>query len=629
MTKKQKKMLYRIIISAVLMIAFKFVPVDGIVRFLLYLIPYLVIGYDILLKAWKGIKHKQVFDENFLMAIATIGAMIVGLVQSGDYVEGIAVMLFYQIGELFQSYAVGKSRKNISELMDIRPDYANIEVDGKLEQVDPDEVAVGTIIVVQPGEKVPIDGIVVEGISSLNTSALTGESLPRDVKNGDEIISGCINMTGVLKIQTTKEFGESTVSKVLDLVENASSRKSKSEDFISKFAKVYTPAVCYSALALAIIPPLVSQFALGSNPNWGEWIYRALTFLVASCPCALVVSIPLSFFAGIGGASTQGVLVKGSNYLEALSKTGYVVFDKTGTLTQGVFEVSAIHQEGKSYTDAELIEYAALAESSSSHPISKSLQRAYGAEIDRNRVTDIQEISGNGVIAKVDGVEVAAGNAKLMKRLNIQYSGCDLVGTIIHMAIGGEYAGHIVISDLVKPTSKDAIAALKSAGVKKTVMLTGDAKAVAEQVAKDLGVDAVRAELLPGDKVSQVEELLEEKPAKLNLAFVGDGINDAPVLSRADIGIAMGAMGSDAAIEAADVVLMDDDPMKIAKAIKISRKCLRIVHQNTVFAIAVKLLALVFVAFGAANMWMAIFADVGVMVLAILNAVRALFVKKL
>ena len=629
MTKKQKKMLYRIIISAVLMIAFKFVPVDGIVRFLLYLIPYLVIGYDILLKAWKGIKHKQVFDENFLMAIATIGAMIVGLVQSGDYVEGIAVMLFYQIGELFQSYAVGKSRKNISELMDIGPDYANIEVDGKLEQVDPDEVAVGTIIVVQPGEKVPIDGIVVEGISSLNTSALTGESLPRDVKNGDEIISGCINMTGVLKIQTTKEFGESTVSKVLDLVENASSRKSKSEDFISKFAKVYTPAVCYSALALAIIPPLVSQFALGSNPNWGEWIYRALTFLVASCPCALVISIPLSFFAGIGGASTQGVLVKGSNYLEALSKTGYVVFDKTGTLTQGVFEVSAIHQEGKSYTDAELIEYAALAESSSSHPISKSLQRAYGAEIDRNRVTDIQEISGNGVIAKVDGVEVAAGNAKLMKRLNIQYSGCDLVGTIIHMAIGGEYAGHIVISDLVKPTSKDAIAALKSAGVKKTVMLTGDAKAVAEQVAKDLGVDAVRAELLPGDKVSQVEELLEEKPAKLNLAFVGDGINDAPVLSRADIGIAMGAMGSDAAIEAADVVLMDDDPMKIAKAIKISRKCLRIVHQNTVFAIAVKLLALVFVAFGAANMWMAIFADVGVMVLAILNAVRALFVKKL
>ena len=629
MTKKQKKMLYRIIISAVLMIAFKFVPVDGIVRFLLYLIPYLVIGYDILLKAWKGIKHKQVFDENFLMAIATIGAMIVGLVQSGDYVEGIAVMLFYQIGELFQSYAVGKSRKNISELMDIRPDYANIEVDGKLEQVDPDEVAVGTIIVVQPGEKVPIDGIVVEGISSLNTSALTGESLPRDVKNGDEIISGCINMTGVLKIQTTKEFGESTVSKVLDLVENASSRKSKSEDFISKFAKVYTPAVCYSALALAIIPPLVSQFALGSNPNWGEWIYRALTFLVASCPCALVISIPLSFFAGIGGASTQGVLVKGSNYLEALSKTGYVVFDKTGTLTQGVFEVSAIHQEGKSYTDAELIEYAALAESSSSHPISKSLQRAYGAEIDRNRVTDIQEISGNGVIAKVDGVEVAAGNAKLMKRLNIQYSGCDLVGTIIHMAIGGEYAGHIVISDLVKPTSKDAIAALKAAGVKKTVMLTGDAKAVAEQVAKDLGVDAVRAELLPGDKVSQVEELLEEKPAKLNLAFVGDGINDAPVLSRADIGIAMGAMGSDAAIEAADVVLMDDDPMKIAKAIKISRKCLRIVHQNTVFAIAVKLLALVFVAFGAANMWMAIFADVGVMVLAILNAVRALFVKKL
>lgn len=627
MTKKQKKMLYRIIISAVLMIALNFLPVNGIIRFFLYLIPYLVIGHDILLKAWKGIKNKQVFDENFLMAVATIGAMILGLVKTGDYVEGIAVMLFYQIGELFQSYAVGKSRKNITELMDIRPDYANIEMDGKLEQVDPDEIAVGTVIVVQPGEKVPIDGIVVDGISSLNTSALTGESLPRDVKIGDEIISGCINLTGVLRVQTTKEFGESTVSKVLDLVENASSRKSKSEDFISKFAKIYTPAVCYSAMALAIIPPIISMFILGIDANWSEWIYRALTFLVASCPCALVISIPLSFFAGIGGASTQGVLVKGSNYLEALSKTGYVVFDKTGTLTQGVFEVSAIHHN--EMDEEKLIEYAALAESSSSHPISKSLQRAYGKEIDRNRVTDIQEISGNGVIAKVDGVEVAAGNAKLMRKLNVEFNDCHMVGTIIHMAINGEYAGHIVISDLVKPTSKEAIDSLKSAGVKKTVMLTGDAKAVAEQVAKELGVDAVCAELLPGDKVSKVEELLEEKPKKMNLAFVGDGINDAPVLSRADIGIAMGAMGSDAAIEAADVVLMDDDPMKIAKAIKISRKCLRIVHQNTFFAISIKLIALIFVAFGVANMWMAIFADVGVMVLAILNAIRALFVKKL
>ena len=627
MTKKQKKMLYRIIISAVLMIALNFLPVNGIIRFFLYLIPYLVIGHDILLKAWKGIKNKQVFDENFLMAVATIGAMILGLVKTGDYVEGIAVMLFYQIGELFQSYAVGKSRKNITELMDIRPDYANIEMDGKLEQVDPDEIAVGTVIVVQPGEKVPIDGIVVDGISSLNTSALTGESLPRDVKIGDEIISGCINLTGVLRVQTTKEFGESTVSKVLDLVENASSRKSKSEDFISKFAKIYTPAVCYSAMALAIIPPIISMFILGIDANWSEWIYRALTFLVASCPCALVISIPLSFFAGIGGASTHGVLVKGSNYLEALSKTGYVVFDKTGTLTQGVFEVSAIHHN--EMDEEKLIEYAALAESSSSHPISKSLQRAYGKEIDRNRVTDIQEISGNGVIAKVDGVEVAAGNAKLMRKLNVEFNDCHMVGTIIHMAINGEYAGHIVISDLVKPTSKEAIDSLKSAGVKKTVMLTGDAKAVAEQVAKELGVDAVCAELLPGDKVSKVEELLEEKPKKMNLAFVGDGINDAPVLSRADIGIAMGAMGSDAAIEAADVVLMDDDPMKIAKAIKISRKCLRIVHQNTFFAISIKLIALIFVAFGVANMWMAIFADVGVMVLAILNAIRALFVKKL
>ena len=627
MTKKQKKMLYRIIISAVLMIALNFLPVNGIVRFFLYLIPYLVIGHDILLKAWKGIKNKQVFDENFLMAVATIGAMILGLVKTGDYVEGIAVMLFYQIGELFQSYAVGKSRKNITDLMDIRPDYANIEVDGKLEQIDPDEIAVGTVIVVQPGEKVPIDGIVVDGISSLNTSALTGESLPRDVKIGDEIISGCINLTGVLRVQTTKEFGESTVSKVLDLVENASSRKSKSEDFISKFAKIYTPAVCYSAMVLAIIPPIISMFILGIDANWSEWIYRALTFLVASCPCALVISIPLSFFAGIGGASTQGVLVKGSNYLEALSKTGYVVFDKTGTLTQGVFEVSAIHHN--EMDEEKLIEYAALAESSSSHPISKSLKRAYGKQIDRNRVTDIQEISGNGVIAKVDGVEVAAGNAKLMRKLNVEFNDCHMVGTIIHMAINGEYAGHIVISDLVKPTSREAIDSLKSAGVKKTVMLTGDAKAVAEQVAKELGVDAVCAELLPGDKVSKVEELLQEKPKKMNLAFVGDGINDAPVLSRADIGIAMGAMGSDAAIEAADVVLMDDDPMKIAKAIKISRKCLRIVHQNTFFAISIKLIALICVAFGVANMWMAIFADVGVMVLAILNAIRALFVKKL
>lgn len=629
MTKKQKKMLHRIIIAAVLMIVLHFIPVDGGVRFALYLVPYLVIGHDILRKAWKGIRNRQVFDENFLMAVATIGAMLIGLLDTGDYVEGIAVMLFYQIGELFQSCAVGKSRKNISQLMDIRPDYANIETDGSLEQVDPDEVSVGTVIVVQPGEKVPIDGIVVDGISSLNTSALTGESLPRDVKPGDEIISGCINMTGVLRIRTTKEFGESTVSKILDLVENASSRKSRSETFISKFAKIYTPAVCYSALALAIIPPLISMILPGGNANWSAWIYRALAFLVASCPCALVVSIPLSFFAGIGGASTQGILVKGSNYLEALSRTGYVVFDKTGTLTQGVFEVSAIHREGESFTDADLIEFAALAESSSSHPISKSLQRAHGKEIDRSRVTDIREISGNGVMARVDGIEVAAGNAKLMNRLNIRYSGCDLVGTVIHMAIGGEYAGHILISDIVKPTSAGAIAALRSAGVRKTVMLTGDAHAVAAQVAKDLGVDAFRAELLPGDKVSKVEELLEEKPRKMNLVFVGDGINDAPVLSRADIGIAMGALGSDAAIEAADVVLMDDDPMKIAKAVKISRKCLGIVRQNTIFAIAIKLLVLVFVAFGISNMWMAIFADVGVMVLAVLNAIRALFVKKL
>ena len=629
MTKKQKKMLYRILASAGMMVMLHFIPVNGILRFLLYLIPYLTIGYDILRKAWKGILNRQVFDENFLMAIATVGAMLLGVIQDGDYVEGIAVMLFYQIGELFQSYAVGKSRRNISQLMDIRPDYANIEADGTLEQVDPEEVAVGSIIVVQPGEKVPIDGVVTQGFSSLNTSALTGESLPRDVQEGDEIISGCINLTGVLRIRTTREFGESTVSKVLDLVENASSRKSKSEDFISKFARIYTPAVCYGALALAILPPLFSILILKTDAMWGQWLYRALSFLVASCPCALVISIPLSFFAGIGGASTQGILVKGSNYLEALSKTDYVVFDKTGTLTQGVFEVSAIHQEGTHFTGAELIEYAALAESASSHPISKSLQRAYGKAIDRSRVTDIQEISGSGVIAKVDGIEVAAGNDKLMNRLNIPFSPCDLIGTIIHMAIGGQYAGHIVISDLLKPTSKQAISSLKSAGVKKTVMLTGDAESVATQVAAELGVDDVRAQLLPGDKVAQVEKLLEEKPRKRNLAFVGDGINDAPVLSRADIGIAMGAMGSDAAIEAADVVLMDDDPMKIAKAIRISRKCLGIVYQNTVFAIAIKLLALILVACGAANMWMAIFADVGVMVLAVLNAIRALFVKNI
>lgn len=626
MTKKQKKTLIRIIISAALMAVLKFVPVEGIPLFLLYLIPFFVIGYDILLKAFKGIKNGRVFDENFLMCVATIGAMILGLVKTGDYTEGIAVMLFYQIGEWFQSYAVGKSRKNICELMDIRPDYANIELDGVLTKVDPDEVEVGTVIIVQPGEKVPIDGTVISGTSSLNTSALTGESLPRDVSIGDEVISGCINLTGVLKIKTTKEFMESTVSKVLDLVENASSRKSKSEDFISKFAKIYTPAVCYSALALVIVPPLISLAFTGSA-SFSDWLYRALTFLVASCPCALVISIPLSFFAGIGGASTQGVLVKGSNYLEALSKTGYVVFDKTGTLTQGAFEVSGIHHS--KIDNDKLLEYAALVESSSTHPISKSLQRAYGKELDRNRVEDIKEISGNGVIAKVDGISVAAGNSKLMNSLNIPYESCHKVGTVVHMAIDGKYAGHILISDVIKPTSKKAIASLKDAGIKKTVMLTGDRNAVAQQVANDLGVDEVYGELLPGDKLSELEKLLMEKKDKLNLAFVGDGINDAPVLSRADIGIAMGAMGSDAAIEAADVVLMDDDPMKIVKAIKISRKCLRIVRQNTVFAIAIKLAALVLVACGVANMWMAIFADVGVMILAVLNAVRALFVKKL
>lgn len=627
MTKKQKKMLFRIIITALLMIVFELLPIDGIPLFVLYFITYLVIGYDILLKAFKGIGNRQVFDENFLMAVATVGAMIIAVTQSGDYVEAIAVMLFYQIGELFQSYAVGKSRKNISELMDIRPDFANVEINGKLEKVDPEEVAIGTVITVQPGEKVPIDGIVTEGSSSLNTSALTGESLPQDVKIGDEIISGSVNMTGVLKIRTTKEFGESTVSKILDLVENAGSRKSKSEDFISKFAKVYTPAVCYSALALAIIPPLLGLAFSQITPNWSQWIYRALSFLVASCPCALVVSIPLSFFAGIGGAGKEGILVKGSNYLEALSKTECVVFDKTGTLTQGVFEVSAIHHSVLS--EETLIEYAALAESASSHPISRSLQRAYGKEIDRSRVTDIKELSGNGIIATVDGKTVAVGNGKLMAGLNIPYLDCHTVGTIIHIAVDGQYVGHIVVSDILKPTSKAALSNLKSAGVKKTVMLTGDAASVANQVASALEIDTVYSELLPADKVVQIEKLLTEKSPKSKLAFVGDGINDAPVLSRADIGIAMGAMGSDAAIEAADVVLMDDNPLKIPKAIKISRKCLGIVYQNIVFAISVKVLALVCVALGVANMWIAVFADVGVMILAILNAIRALFVKKL
>ena len=628
MNKKQKKMLARILIAAVLLVALNFAPAQGWVRFVLYLIPYLVIGYDILLKALKGIKNRQVFDESFLMAVATIGAIALALYEkSGDYTEAIAVMLFYQIGEWFQSYAVGKSRRNISELMDIRPDYANVERNGKLEKVDPDEVGIGSVIVVQPGEKVPIDGVIVEGVSSLNTSALTGESLPRDAKTGDEIISGCINMTGVLKIQTTKEFGESTVSKILDLVENASSRKSRSEDFISRFARVYTPAVCYAALALAFLPPLVRMLGLGMAPDWESWIYRALTFLVISCPCALVISIPLSFFAGIGGASKAGVLVKGSNYLEILSQTKIVVFDKTGTLTQGVFEVNGVHHN--ELEDAKLIEYAALAESASSHPISKSLQKAYGKEPDRSRVTDIQEISGNGVIATVDGQKVAAGNDKLMKHIGVSYINCHATGTIIHMAIDGEYAGHIVISDIVKPHSREAIQALKKAGVHKTVMLTGDAKKVADQVANALGLDDVYSELLPADKVEKVEDLLKIKPEKAKLAFVGDGINDAPVLGRADIGIAMGAMGSDAAIEAADVVLMDDDPMQIAKAIKISRKCLGIVYQNIVFAIGIKLICLVLGALGIANMWLAIFADVGVMIIAVLNAIRALFVKKL
>ena len=627
MTKKQKKMLIRILVAALLMVILAFLPLQGMIRFLFYLIPYLVIGYDILRKAWKGILNKQVFDENFLMSVATIGAMIIGLTQNGDYVEAIAVMLFYQIGEFFQSYAVGKSRKNISELMDIRPDYANIETEGKLEQVDPDEVEIGTMIYVNPGEKVPIDGIVIEGNSSLNTSALTGESLPRDVKTGDEIISGCINMTGVLKIQTTKEFGESTVSKILDLVENASSRKSKSEDFISRFAKIYTPVVCYSALVLAVLPPLVRIVFLNQPGNFSVFLYRALSFLVASCPCALVISIPLSFFAGIGGASKEGILVKGSNYLEALSKTDSVVFDKTGTLTQGVFEVSAIHHN--KLEEEKLLEYAALAESASSHPISKSLLKAYGKEIDRNRVSEIQEISGNGLTARVDDVFVAVGNNKLMKKLHIDFMDCHKVGTIVHVALDGQYAGHIVISDLVKPTSKKAISALKAIGIKQTVMLTGDSHTVAQKVASELQVDQCYSELLPGDKVSKVEELLSQTTGRSHLAFVGDGINDAPVLGRADIGIAMGAMGSDAAIEAADIVLMDDDPMKIVKAIKISRKCLRIVYENIFFAIGIKVFALICVALGIANMWIAIFADVGVMILAVLNAIRTLFVKKL
>ena len=621
MNKKQKKMLIRIIVAAILVVVFSLLPIEGYVKFGLFMIPYLVIGYDILKKAGKGIMNRQVFDENFLMAVATMGAILLG-----DYKEGVSVMLFYQIGELFQSYAGGKSRRNISDLMDIRPDYANIEKDGKLEQVDPDEVEIGSISVVQPGEKVPIDGIVVEGSSTLNTSALTGESIPQDAKCGDEIVSGCINMSGVLKIQTTKEFGESTVSKILDLVENASSQKSRSENFISKFAKYYTPAVCYGAVALAVLPPLVRMLFMGLSPEWGDWIYRALTFLVISCPCALVISIPLSFFAGIGGASKAGVLVKGSNYLETLSQTKYVVFDKTGTMTQGVFEVSGVHHN--EMEEEKLLEYAALAECSSSHPISKSLQKAYGKEIDRSRVTDMEEISGNGVTAKVDGVSVAAGNEKLMEKLGIEFVACSHVGTVVHMAVDGKYAGHILISDTVKPHAKQAIKELKKCGVKKTIMLTGDRKNIADYVAKDLGIQEVYSELLPGGKVSKVEALLANNTEKEKLAFVGDGINDAPVLSRADVGIAMGAMGSDAAIEAADIVLMDDDPLKIATAIHIARKCIRIVYENIYFAIGIKLICLLLGALGIANMWMAIFADVGVMVIAVLNAIRALFVKK-
>ena len=641
LTRKQRVMMIRILITAVILLSLQFISAEMFdtvdnylfpsagrwIRFACYLIDYFIIGHDILRKAVKGIKNRQVFDESFLMAVATVGAMALAIYENGEYLEAIAVMLFYQIGEWFQGYAVGKSRRNISNLMDIRPDYANVERNGKLEKVDPDEVEIGSVIVVQPGEKVPIDGIIVEGSSSLNTSALTGESLPREAKAGDEVISGCISMTSVLKIQTTKEFGESTVSKILDLVENASSRKSKSEDFISKFAKIYTPAVCYCALALAFLPPIVRMLFMGLSADWGVWIYRALTFLVISCPCALVISIPLSFFAGIGGASKEGVLVKGSNYLEILSQTKYVVFDKTGTMTKGVFEVNGIHHS--TIENEKLIEYAALAESASSHPISKSLQRAYGKEIDRSRVSDIQEISGNGVTAKVDGMDVAAGNDKLMKHLNIPYQNCHSTGTIIHMAINGKYAGHIVISDIIKPHSKAAIAELKKAGVDKTVMLTGDAKKVADQVAASLEIDEVYSELLPAGKVEKVEELLQMKPGKAKLAFVGDGINDAPVLSRADIGIAMGAMGSDAAIEAADIVLMDDDPLKIAKAIKISRKCLRIVYQNITMALVVKFTCLALGAVGIANMYLAIFADVGVMIIAVLNAIRGLFVKKL
>ena len=623
MNKKQKKVFTRIIVAAVLMVVLSLLPIDGWLKFVLFMIPYLVIGHDILLKAWKGILNRQVFDENFLMAVATIGAILLG-----DYKEGVAVMLFYQIGELFQSYAVGKSRRNISELMDIRPDYANIEKeDGTLEQVDPDEVGIGSVIVVQPGEKVPIDGVIEEGRTSLNTSALTGESLPREAGVGDEVISGCINMSGVLKIRTTKEFGESTVSKILDMVENASSKKSRSENFISKFAKYYTPAVCYGALALAILPPLVRLLFLGMTPEWGDWVMRALTFLVISCPCALVISIPLSFFAGIGGASNAGVLVKGSNYLETLSETKYVVFDKTGTMTQGVFEVSGVHHS--SMDTEKLLEYAALAECHSSHPISKSLKKAYGKPLDPSRVTDVEEISGNGVTAKVDGVRVAAGNSKLMEKLGVDCMECHSVGTVVHMAVNGKYAGHILISDQIKPHAKEAIAALKKCGVKKTIMLTGDRREAARQVAEELGIDEVHSELLPGDKVAQVEKLLDEKGEKEKLAFVGDGINDAPVLSCADIGIAMGALGSDAAIEAADIVLMDDDPLKISKAIRISRKCLRIVYENIYFAIGVKVVCLILGALGIANMWAAIFADVGVMIIAVLNAIRALNVKKL
>lgn len=622
MNKKQKKMLIRIVIAAVLVVAFSLIPMKGYVKFVLFMIPYLVIGYDILKKAGKGILNRQMFDENFLMAVATVGAIALG-----DYREGVAVMLFYQIGELFQSYAVGKSRRNISDLMDIRPDYANIERDGEIEEVDPDEVEIGSIIVVKPGEKVPIDGVIIEGTTTLNTSALTGESVPRDASEGDEVISGCINMTGVLRIKTTKEFGESTVSKILDMVENASSRKSRSENFISKFAKYYTPAVCYGALALAVFPPIVRMLFMGLSPEWGDWIMRALTFLVISCPCALVISIPLSFFAGIGGASNAGVLVKGSNYLETLAGTKYVVFDKTGTMTQGVFEVTGVHHN--TLPMDEILEYAALAESFSSHPISRSLQKAYGKAIDQSRVTDVQEVSGKGVIAKVDGRTVAAGNAKLMEMEGIPYQECHSVGTVVHMAVDGEYVGHILIADLLKPHAEEAIRALKAAGIRKTVMLTGDSRRVADKVAADLGIDEVHSELLPGDKVAMVEKLLSQKNEKEKLAFVGDGINDAPVLSRADIGIAMGAMGSDAAIEAADIVLMDDDPLKIAKAIRIARKCMRIVYENIYFAIGVKVICLILGALGIANMWVAIFADVGVMVIAVLNAIRTLYVKNL